>query len=75
MRFPSNSIVLILKSIPMVVMKDGVKESSEKRRSRQLFPTPANEREEREEKRTGITNQQKLDEIVVRRRFGGCHYK
>ncbi len=40
MRFPSSSIVRILKSIPMVVMKEGVNESSEKRSNRQDFPTP-----------------------------------
>lgn len=39
-RLPSSSIVLILKSMPMVVIKDGVKESSEKRKRRQDFPTP-----------------------------------
>jgi hypothetical protein len=33
-------MVLILKSIPMVVMKLVVKESSENLRRRQLFPTP-----------------------------------
>lgn len=32
----------ILKSMPMVVMKEGVKESSEKRNSKQDFPTPSN---------------------------------
>ena len=41
---PSNSIVLILKSIPIVVMKEGVNESSENRNRRQLFPTPKKER-------------------------------
>lgn len=40
MRLPSSSMVRILKSIPMVVMKDGVKESSEKRSNRQDLPTP-----------------------------------
>jgi hypothetical protein len=39
-RFPSSSMVLILKSMPMVVMKDGVKESSLKRRRQHDFPTP-----------------------------------
>jgi hypothetical protein len=29
-----------LKSIPIVVMKEGVNESSEKRNKRQLLPTP-----------------------------------
>jgi hypothetical protein len=37
----SSSTFLILKSMPMVVMKLEVNESSAKRRSRQLFPTPA----------------------------------
>lgn len=36
----SISTFFILKSIPMVVMKLEVKESSAKRSSRQLFPTP-----------------------------------
>ena len=39
-RLPSNSIVRILKSIPIVVMKEGVNESSEKRSNKQLLPTP-----------------------------------
>ena len=39
-RFPSSSIVRILKSMPMVVMKEGVQASSQNRRSRQDFPTP-----------------------------------
>lgn len=39
-RFPSSSIVLILKSMPMVVMKEGVKESSLKRRRQHDLPTP-----------------------------------
>lgn len=37
---PSSSIVRILKSMPMVVMKEGVKESSLKRSRQQDFPTP-----------------------------------
>ena len=37
---PSNSIVRILKSIPMVVMKEGVKESSLNRRRQHDLPTP-----------------------------------
>lgn len=40
MRLPSSSIVRILKSMPMVVMKDGVKESSLKRSRQHDFPTP-----------------------------------
>ena len=39
-RLPSNSIVRILKSIPMVVMKDGVNESSLNRKRQHDFPTP-----------------------------------
>ena len=39
-RLPSSSIVRILKSMPMVVMKEGVQASSQNRRSRQDFPTP-----------------------------------
>lgn len=39
-RFPSSSIVRILKSIPMVVMKDGVNESSLKRSRQHDLPTP-----------------------------------
>lgn len=39
-RFPSNSIVLILKSIPIVVMKLGENESSQNLSNKQLFPTP-----------------------------------
>ena len=34
-------MVRILKSMPMVVMKEGVKLSSENRSSRQLLPTPS----------------------------------
>lgn len=40
MRLPSSSIVRILKSIPMVVMKEGVHASSQKRRRRHDLPTP-----------------------------------
>jgi hypothetical protein len=39
-RLPSSSMVLILKSMPMVVMKDGVKESSLNRSRQHDFPTP-----------------------------------
>ena len=39
-RFPSSSMVLILKSMPMVVIKDGVKESSLKRSRQHDLPTP-----------------------------------
>lgn len=40
MRLPSSSMVRILKSIPMVVMKLGVQASSQNRRSRHDLPTP-----------------------------------
>lgn len=39
-RLPSSSMVLILKSMPMVVMKEGVKESSLKRSRQHDLPTP-----------------------------------
>ena len=39
-RLPSSSMVLILKSIPMVVIKDGVNESSLNRNRQQDLPTP-----------------------------------
>lgn len=39
-RFPSNSIVLILKSIPIVVIKEGVQASSQNLNKRQDLPTP-----------------------------------
>ena len=39
-RFPSSSIVRILKSIPMVVMKEGVHASSQNRSSKHDLPTP-----------------------------------
>jgi hypothetical protein len=39
-RLPSSSIVRILKSMPIVVMNDGVKESSLNRRRQHDFPTP-----------------------------------
>lgn len=39
-RLPSSSIVRILKSIPMVVMKEGVNESSLKRSKQHDLPTP-----------------------------------
>lgn len=39
--FPSTSIVLILKSIPIVVMNVGLKESFAYRSSKQVLPTPA----------------------------------
>jgi hypothetical protein len=40
MRLPSNWIFLILKSMPMVVMNVGEKESFAYLSSRQVFPTP-----------------------------------
>ena len=39
-RLPSSSMVRILKSMPMVVMKDGVNESSLKRSRQHDLPTP-----------------------------------
>lgn len=39
-RLPSSSMVRILKSMPMVVMKEGVKLSSLKRSRQQDLPTP-----------------------------------
>jgi hypothetical protein len=39
-RFPSSSIVRILKSMPIVVIKDGVNESSLNRRRQHDLPTP-----------------------------------
>jgi hypothetical protein len=39
-RLPSSSIVLILKSMPIVVMKLGVKESSLNRNRQHDLPTP-----------------------------------
>jgi hypothetical protein len=39
-RLPSSSIVRILKSMPMVVMKDGVNESSLNRSKQHDLPTP-----------------------------------
>lgn len=40
MRLPSSSIVRILKSMPIVVINDGVHWSSQNRRSRHDLPTP-----------------------------------
>lgn len=37
---PSRSMVLILKSMPIVVINEGVKLSSEKRSRQHDFPTP-----------------------------------
>lgn len=39
-RLPSSSMVRILKSMPIVVMKEGVKESSLKRSRQHDLPTP-----------------------------------
>ena len=39
-RLPSSSMVRILKSMPIVVIKDGVHASSQNLSSRQDFPTP-----------------------------------
>lgn len=81
-RFPSRSTVRILKSMlhigsviraqrycthPIVVMKLGVKVSSEKRRRRQLLPTPSARGEPRENtmpRRTAVSDKQELDEVV-----------
>lgn len=63
MRLPSSSIVRILKSIPIVVIKDGVHASSQKRRRRQDLPTPDNLRNRVDVgvlQRTRITDEQEL---------------
>ena len=63
MRLPSSSIVRILKSIPIVVIKEGVHASSQKRRRRQDLPTPDNLRNRVNVgvlQRTGITDEQEL---------------
>ena len=63
MRLPSSSIVRILKSIPIVVIKEGVHASSQKRRRRQDLPTPDNLRNRVNVgvlQRTGIADEQKL---------------
>jgi hypothetical protein len=39
-RLPSSSMVRILKSMPIVVMKEGVHASSQNLSRRQDFPTP-----------------------------------
>lgn len=39
-RFPSSSIVRILKSMPIVVINEGVHASSQKRSKRHDLPTP-----------------------------------
>ena len=39
-RLPSSSMVRILKSMPIVVIKDGVHASSQNLNSKQDFPTP-----------------------------------
>jgi hypothetical protein len=70
----------------MVVMNVGVNESSEKRNSKQLLPTPAAPRRQREHctraqkgawcvrrGRTRVANQQQLDEVVVARAFARRH--
>ena len=41
MRLPSTSIVFILKSMPMVVIKVGLKELFAYRKRRHVLPTPA----------------------------------
>jgi len=55
--------VRILKSIPIVVIKEGVHASSQKRRRRQDLPTPDNLRNSVNVsviERTGITDEQEL---------------
>jgi len=52
MRFPSTSIVFTLKSMPMVVINVGLKESLAYRSSRHVLPTPAGGgRRERDDRR------------------------
>ena len=63
MRFPSTSIVRILKSIPIVVMNDGVHESSQKRRSKHDLPTPVVSAYIRV--LTRVTDQKQFDKEVV----------
>ena len=46
MRFPSNSMFLILKSIPMVVINVGENESLAYLSNRHVFPTPVRHRQE-----------------------------
>ena len=65
MRFPSTSIVRILKSIPIVVMNDGVHESSQKRRSKHDLPTPVVSAYIRV--LTRVTDQKQFDKEVVMR--------
>jgi len=63
--FPSISMVLILKSIPIVVMKEGVNWSSLNRRRRQDFPTPRNMNGQTISRLTAISDQEQFDQIVV----------
>ena len=77
MRFPSSSMVLILKSMPMVVMKEGVQASSQKRSSRHDFPTPVKIRYfsivfnvTPEILFTRIANEQKLNKVINDRGTG-----
>ena len=51
MRFPPSSMFLILKSMPIVVMKVGEKESLAYLRSRQVLPTPVASKHTRKEQR------------------------
>ena len=69
-RLPSSSIVRILKSIPIVVMKDDVKESSAKRSRRQDLPTPAGGAETSRGKLVPATNDTRREE--GREGKGGC---
>ena len=81
MRFPSSSMFLILKSIPIVVMKVGEKESFAYRRSRQVFPTPAESNNWHQPSRAGfpasarrttVTDHEQLD-LHVEGVLMACH--
>jgi hypothetical protein len=82
MRLPSNWIFLILKSMPMVVMNVGEKESLAYLSSRQVFPTPKSlrqyfirkgkESKERTRTLTTVANHQKLD-LHIKSVISGSH--
>jgi hypothetical protein len=68
-----------------VVIKEGVKESSEKRSKRQLFPTAISNKKNKLvsnpsfyfsswARNTRVTNKQKLNKIVVRSTLGRRHF-
>lgn len=69
-RFPSNSIVRILKSMPIVVIKEGVQASSQNRNSRQDLPTPIRASElkvvvrSRPFQRTRVADEEKLRDAI-----------